>query len=328
MVSRMATAPGRADAERAAAALVDAGVARVVLFGSVARGDATERSDIDLLAIYDDLDYTTRWDRRCELKPLAESAAGYPVDVVVTDRPEWRVRTTQVHTSFENRAAREGVVLVDHPAANVDWDKEMVMPADDYQEALYRLDLTARALEELYGRLTPSSLEQIARRMDDEARASGRYLVRLQRGCGDAHAVVEASVKALIHLGAEAERPAWGHDIAELCNQLVEPHRRAVLALLEPNGPEAIAPWHVLARYHREGRDPQATPELLTGLARTACRVASYAADQFSDSHATVETIRADISYVEDYIDGYDLTSGERLAGTEGGKAPDSTSDI
>ena len=101
MTSRVSSAPELADARRAAAALADAGVARVVLFGSVARGDATAHSDIDLMAIYDDLDYAVRWETRCALKPLAESAAGYPVDVVVTDRPEWKVRTTHVSTSFQ-----------------------------------------------------------------------------------------------------------------------------------------------------------------------------------------------------------------------------------
>ena len=56
----MAAAPVRADAERAAAALAEAGAGRVVLFGSVARGEADEHSDIDLMAVFDDLDYERR----------------------------------------------------------------------------------------------------------------------------------------------------------------------------------------------------------------------------------------------------------------------------
>ena len=117
-----------------------AGVGRVVLFGSVARGDADERSDIDLMAIYDDLDYGERWERRCELAGLAGRAVDFPVDVSVTDRAEWRMRTTRVSTSFEGRVARDGVVLVDRlPAVDVDWDKEMVTPDSDYEEAVERL---------------------------------------------------------------------------------------------------------------------------------------------------------------------------------------------
>lgn len=65
-----AAAPCRADAERAAAVLAEAGAGRVVLFGSVARGEAGERSDIDLMAVYDDLDYRKRSEKGCELERL------------------------------------------------------------------------------------------------------------------------------------------------------------------------------------------------------------------------------------------------------------------
>ena len=40
--------------------LLQAGVGTVLLYGSVARGDATEHSDIDLIAIYDNIDYDQR----------------------------------------------------------------------------------------------------------------------------------------------------------------------------------------------------------------------------------------------------------------------------
>lgn len=70
----MAAAPVRADAERAAAALAEAGAGRVVLFGSVARGEADEHSDIDLMAVFDDLDYERRREKGCELEEMAERA--------------------------------------------------------------------------------------------------------------------------------------------------------------------------------------------------------------------------------------------------------------
>ena len=311
MVSRAAAVPGRADAERAAAALADAGVTRVVLFGSVARGEPTARSDIDLVAIYDDLDYTQRWDRRWELVSAAAAASGFAVDVVVTDRPEWKVRTEGVCTSLESRAARQGVVLVDRPPGVVDWDKEMVMPLSDYQESLYRLDRARAALGALIQHLEPSRFELIQQQIGDEVGALGQYLVRLQRGCGEAHAVVEGSTKALIHLGAAPGVEAWGHDIAKLCDQLVEPHRSALPPLLEPHGAEAISRWHVQARYQAEGRGAAATPELLTELARTACTVASYTADQFDEALPTVVAIRAAIGYVRRFLDGYDLATGQ-----------------
>lgn len=74
------------------------GAGRVVLFGSVARGDATEHSDIDLVAIYDDIDYSKRQAIAVPAEATATEAAGCSVDVLVTDRPEWKMRTTRVRT--------------------------------------------------------------------------------------------------------------------------------------------------------------------------------------------------------------------------------------
>ena len=63
-------APDLAAARRAADELVRAGAGRALLFGSVARGEAGHRSDIDLVAIYDDLgDYSDRSRRRCPPPP-------------------------------------------------------------------------------------------------------------------------------------------------------------------------------------------------------------------------------------------------------------------
>ena len=59
--SAVMAAPDMAAARRAADELVSAGVGRVLLYGSVARGDCRETSDVDLVAIYDDLE---RWNRR------------------------------------------------------------------------------------------------------------------------------------------------------------------------------------------------------------------------------------------------------------------------
>lgn len=316
VVTRIAVAPGRADAERAAEVLADAGVASVVLFGSVARGKATEHSDIDLLAIYDDLDYQHRWEKRQELSSLAETASGYPVDLVVSDRAEWKVRTERVHTSLESRAARFGVVLADRPAIDVDWGKEMVMPVNDYQEALYRLGLAANALRSLRRQLEPDSIERIERETGNEIRAFDEYLVRLLRAAGEAHAVVEASIKSLIHLEAAPVAEPWGHDIARLCNQLSHPHRRSLPPLLAPHGAAAVSQWHVLASYQAEGRGPTATPKLVTELAQTACAVVTYTADQFNEPSSTVDTIRVYVAYVTDYLDGYDLATGESRTGS------------
>ena len=290
-------APGRAAAERAADALAAAGVGRVVLFGSVARGDAGERSDIDLVAIYDDLDYGERWERRCELAGLAGRAAGFPVDVSVTDRAEWRMRTTRVATSFECRAARDGVVLVDRPAAvDVDWDKKMVVPDSDYAEAVKRLEETRDALRGLLRHLRPDPDE----RDDQDENVQAWILGRLRRGCGEAHMAVELAVKALIHLESDPDRPAWGRDIGKLCARLPEPHRSTLSALLEPLGADEITPWRTDAVY---GSGIEVSPELLADLARTACRAASYAAGRFPAHAPVAADIRGRVRDIEHYLD-------------------------
>ena len=302
--------PVRADAERAAAALSDAGVGRVVLFGSVARGEATERSDIDLMAIYDDLDYGERWKRRCELKELAEQAAGFSVDVSVTDRAEWRMRTTRVLTSFEGRVDRQGVVLVDRPAdEDVDWGKEMVLPAGDCEEALDRLGRTRAALGELLDHLRPSPVEQGGIGVDVRARLMGR----LQSGCENARTAVESAVKALIHLGADPERPPWGRDIEKLCGRLSEPHRGVLASMLEPLGTREITPRRTDAGCGRSGQDPDATPELLGEMARIACRAAVYTAGRFPADAPAASDIRVYAARIEDYLDRFAVDTGEPL---------------
>ena len=59
----------------AAAALIDAGVEEVLLFGSVARGAAGGDSDIDLVAIFADLDYAERAACAQRLVTLCTAAA-------------------------------------------------------------------------------------------------------------------------------------------------------------------------------------------------------------------------------------------------------------
>ena len=135
-----AGAPTRADAEAAASVLIAAGVAEVLLFGSVARGDATADSDIDLVAIFADLHYAERDAWRWALEAEATTAAGVPVQVHVTDPPEWRWLTRRVCSSFEASVAPEAVRLVDRDVGEVRWDKEHGLVKTNDEEALNHLN--------------------------------------------------------------------------------------------------------------------------------------------------------------------------------------------
>lgn len=96
-----------ADAGRRLAAAASS-PARVVLFGSRARGDAREDSDLDFLVIEERVDSKLREMVRLRnvLPPLA-----VPVDVVVVSEDEV-ARREPVPSTLVHRALREGRVLV------------------------------------------------------------------------------------------------------------------------------------------------------------------------------------------------------------------------
>lgn len=82
--------------------------ARVVLFGSRARGDARENSDLDFLVIESHLG--SKLDEMVRLRD-ALPPLGVPVDVVVVSEEE-ASRRERVPSTLVHRALREGRVLV------------------------------------------------------------------------------------------------------------------------------------------------------------------------------------------------------------------------
>jgi predicted nucleotidyltransferase len=108
---RMNAVTAEAMIERAGRALIDAAPApaKVILFGSHARGDASEESDFDFLVIEE-----TVPNRLAEAVRLRDALGDFnaPVDVIVMDAAlagrRAKVRGTMVH-----RALREGRVLAE-----------------------------------------------------------------------------------------------------------------------------------------------------------------------------------------------------------------------
>ena len=107
----MNAATSAAMIERAGRALIDAAPApaKVILFGSHARGEAEDGSDFDFLVIEE-----TVPDRLAEAVRLRDALGDFnaPVDVIVMDAAlagrRAKVRGTMVH-----RALREGRVLAE-----------------------------------------------------------------------------------------------------------------------------------------------------------------------------------------------------------------------
>ena len=83
--------------------------ARVILFGSYARGEADPRSDLDLLVIEPEVENAAEESVRLHrtLRGL-----GVPADIVVVDEDLARRRAAVAGTMVE-RALREGRVLAD-----------------------------------------------------------------------------------------------------------------------------------------------------------------------------------------------------------------------
>lgn len=310
-------APTIADARRAADALAEAGAGQVVLFGSLARGEADDLSDIDLIAIYDDIDYRERGRIADTARTVAVDAAGFPVDVLVTDRPEWAIRTSRVHTSLEACAARTGRTLVDHPPGLVGWHKEMVMPTDDYHEAAYRLGHVAHALDKLCQHLEPGPMQALYIELGDVESAAVSELGRMLTLGGAAHSGIEHSLKALSHLTAQPQKQPWGHDIEALCQQLPPDTRREVIRVLSPVVPASVTPRHKWERYHHGGDDPDPTPRVVEQLIRAACRLADYTADRFGATDAA-RRVRTPLAVILDHLDMYDLNAARRSRPPDG----------
>jgi predicted nucleotidyltransferase len=97
--------------ERAGRALIDAASvpAKVILFGSHARGDATEGSDLDFLVIERKVE-----DRLAEAVKLRRALRGFgaPVDVIVMDEALVQ-RRAKVKGTMVDRALREGRIVAE-----------------------------------------------------------------------------------------------------------------------------------------------------------------------------------------------------------------------
>jgi len=143
-----APVPLIADAAKAAKVLAAAGAGQVIVFGSVARGESTPDSDINLLAAFDSLDddHTNRHRTAEALQTAAEAAVGWECTVLVTTRPEWAARSN-APLSFERTISRDAVTLIDNPPDTVaERDKQPANPTATTQQALSHLEnrLSAR----------------------------------------------------------------------------------------------------------------------------------------------------------------------------------------
>ena len=291
-----------------------AGASTVLLYGSVARGTQSPSSDIDLVAVFDDLDYSARWSRKVELTRLARLAAGRPVEVRVTDWPEWSHRSERLRTSFERGVAGDAVVLCESPNGSVNWAKEIGMPTSDTGDAALSLDHANDALRRIETALEPAPAERRALADGDADDYLSSVAVRLRAVCAESQTALETALKALVHVYG-AEPPGRVHHLDELVAKLGG-HRvqQAAQELMVGLDLAEVTLWCQRGTY--PGDFPDTALEALTvhahRLAAAACSVVCLAADHLEDANPAagraVAGTRRLAAAIEHALDRWDLT--------------------
>ena len=314
-------------ARRAAAALVAEGVREVWLYGSVARGEQRRHSDIDLVAVFDDLDYRTRRRVADDLQRAAEDACGERVQVLVTDRPEWRIQRERVSASFASAISYDLMLLCCNPdpPGEVDWDKEQVMATSNEELAAERLENAVLGLTKVRANRAPGPDERELARLDDP----GDYLeergARLIVVCEAADMVIENAAKALAALEDVAAKTLWSHDVAKIVDELDTDDADAIAALMAAapglvKSPVYITMWRTVGVYGTpgEGRTAYevATPQFATAIALIACDVALHvaaAAAHRIGEHDSVARLHQRADAVRGLMTGCDIATGKPL---------------
>ena len=302
MVTMAKAPPCMADARKAAEAITTGEVSTVLLFGSVARGDPGPHSDIDLVAIYDDLDYETRSDRSDELGRRATEAAGHSVFVYVTDWPEWEERTACVRSSLESAIAGNAVMLYQRKPGRVRWGKEIGLPSTDAEEATVRLDNAGNALFGMFDQLKMGSAEEAA--LDARDPSSYEYAMRRRMSdvCAKAQMAMESSLKALIHL--DGARPARTHNLDELIVVLAQPHRKRIRRMFHEITPAEASQWRVVSSYQYAKYSLARIVPHAYHMARVGIEMSRYAADHLPDSEPA-DRILTVAGWAESTLDGW-----------------------
>ncbi|WP_419838429.1 nucleotidyltransferase domain-containing protein [Candidatus Poriferisodalis sp.] len=282
-------------ASAAAEVLAAEGAAAVLVFGSVADGTSRAGSDIDLVAVFDDIDYDERYPLRWRLEARCAAAVGVPVDVHVTDRPEWEHRIGQVASSFEGSVARRAEVLLEReplPGA-VDWGKEIGMPDSDLNEAVERLNDVCQSL----GDMAVACRQRVGEIMlaDGHNTVVPRVrMARLRSLCAAASMTIEHALKAWHAAnGVPSERT---HSIARLLAS-AGPLPAALEDALAPLEANTLRPsrerFDDVSSWRIGGTYPSALPRTATSerterLARLLARAATVTAE------STLERVIAD----------------------------------
>ena len=173
------------------------------------------------MAVFDDVDYRTRWQAKLDLGRIASDAAGHTVEVWLTDVPEWVIQNRRA-ASFAAAIRDDLVAVASSPGDDsaVRWDKEQVMAESDTDAAYRRLNEAHRQLRRLTPFHAPSAPERRARTAGDDDEHHDLLTDRLVQACTAAATAIETALKAL---GSDARidpRTLHSHDIARIVEEL------------------------------------------------------------------------------------------------------------
>ena len=287
--------PAHSDARRAAGALAAIGARQVLLFGSVAQGNPDTESDIDLVAVFDDLgDYSMRDSIETRARTAVEDACGWGCDVLITDRAEWSVRS-KLATTVEAEIAQSCRVLLDLPVAGpIDWDKQIRRPASDKQEAIAELRAAARHMRVVCEYALGTHGEREAKKERHSARFETARYDRMRVLCERSHSAASAALRAYTK-GVLRRRPSRGQGrgrFAAMLNEIPKDKRAGLEAALRvPAG--GVDAWE-----HKPGASlPSAvlesvTPALAADMAATAIGCCAFAARSIDAALGPVQEAR------------------------------------
>ena len=278
MTAPPAEAPTRQQSRELAELFADAGATIVLLYGSVARGTATTASDIDMIAVFDDIDYSQRTSIHDKLTTLAAQATNAEVSIRVTDRPEWRHRSEKMSTTFEHHIAPGAIVVhSEPPRAAVCWGKQIGQPATRHDEMASCLKHANRSLARLANSIVADA-EETDPANGQELRDIWREhrFETLNKG---AFMVATTCLKALRHCHDLPHLPT--HDVAAHIDSLPAPHKDHISEYFTGDAAQTINLWGSRDGFPTtEGPHPDLAdnPAHTAALLNGACRLAQHTA--------------------------------------------------
>ena len=245
---RSSTAPTVADARRAARALPGS----VLLFGSVARGEGSSISDIDVVVVVDRLDTeqfsAPRLEDERRLARRAGSACGWPVQVWLVDWAEWRSRSP-VWGTVEHEAHAQGIWLNQvPPGPEVRWDKRMSARQVRTSAVIAALNNAYRRFRGVVDSMRPNPIEvKLAESGDKDAYWKDlRY--RLSDINANLHIALEQLLVAVLHL-TDSRFVRESHDLTVLFEALPPTAQEDLLSRLSVADLKWAEQWRSAASY-------------------------------------------------------------------------------